>query len=118
MGEVDDEKNPGMEFQGPKRILTVGQKPPRGAKPVFAMPFWIPGLGFRATIIDIWESHKQEYLLLKKPSIDEILYHRTVLDSIMMCKEKPHNVKNKLRWIHIPTNNVSKAFYTGSEKGY
>jgi ankyrin repeat protein len=115
MGVTDNEK-PGTEFRGPKRAPIVAQVPTRNAKPVFSMPFWIPGVGFRATIVDIWESEEQECLLLKKPRIEEILYHRAVLDSIMTSKEKPDGVKNKLRWVHIPTNNVSELPLSGIRK--
>jgi hypothetical protein len=85
------------------------------AKPVFTMPSWVPGLGFRATIVDIWESEAktdcgdtevQECLLLKKPKVDEILYNKAIVDAIMKY-DKPMGAKEKVRWIHLPTNNVS-----------
>jgi hypothetical protein len=85
------------------------------AKPVFTMPSWVPGLGFKATIIDIWESEAktdygetevQECLLLKEPNVDEILYHKAIIDAIMKCDAKPTGTKEKVRWIHLPTNNV------------
>jgi len=111
MGGLDSEK-PGMEFHGPKRSLRIDWEKlkavaPLLAKPVFSMPFWIPGVGFRATIIDFWETNNQECLLLKKPRIEEILYHKAVLDGIMTPPGKPEKKENKLRWIHLPTNNVS-----------
>jgi ankyrin repeat protein len=112
MGATDSEK-PGMEFHGPKRNLpatgkeTKASPEPLLAKPVFSMPFWIPGVGFRATIIDFWETDNQERLLLKKPRIEEILYHKAVLDGIMTPHGKTEKRENKLRWIHLPTNNVS-----------
>ena len=86
------------------------------AKPVFTMPSWVPGLGFKATIIDIWESEAktdygetevQECLLLKEPKVDEILYHKAIIDAIMKYDAKPTGAKQKVRWIHLPTNNVS-----------
>ena len=86
------------------------------AKPVFTMPSWIPGLGFHATIVDIWESEAktdyeeteiQECLLLKEPKVDEILYHKAIIDAIMKYDAKPTGAKEKVRWIHLPTNNVS-----------
>jgi len=85
------------------------------AKPVFTMPSWVPGLGFKATIIDIWESEAktdygeieiQECLLLKEPKVDEILYHKAIIDAIMKYDAKPTGAKQKVRWIHLPTNNV------------
>jgi hypothetical protein len=111
MGGLDSEK-PGMEFHGPKRSLRIDWEKSKAvapllAKPVFSMPFWIPGVGFRATIIDFWETNNQECLLLKKPRIEEILYHKAVLDGIMTPPGKPEKKENKLRWIHLPTNNVS-----------
>jgi len=110
MGGIDSEK-PGMEFHGPKRSLPpIGKTKavtPLLAKQVFSTPFWIPGVGFRATIIDFWEAGNQECLLLKKPRIEEILYHKAVLDGIMKPNGKSEKKKNKLRWIHLPTNNVS-----------
>jgi ankyrin repeat protein len=111
MGGTDSEK-PGMEFHGPKRnLLVVGRETkatpePVLAKPVFSMPYWVPGVGFRATIIDFWEADNQECLLLKKPRIEEILYHKAVLDGIMTPPGEPEERENKLRWIHLPTNNV------------
>lgn len=86
------------------------------AKPVFTMPSWIPGLGFHATIVDIWESEAktdyeetvfQECLLLKEPKVDEILYHKAIIDAIMKYDAKPTGAREKVRWIHLPTNNVS-----------
>ncbi|KAF8859524.1 ankyrin [Acephala macrosclerotiorum] len=106
--EIDSTKT-GMEFRGPKRIPGAAQTPRLGAKPVFQMPFWIPGVGFRATVVDFWESEEQECLLLRRPRIEDILHHRGVLDSIMTSRSKPDIVKNKLRWIHIPTNNMTWA---------
>jgi ankyrin repeat protein len=112
LGTTDSEK-PGTEFRGPKRSVIIAGKEPKAslesllAKPVFSMPFWIPGVGFRATIIDFWEADDQECLLLKKPRIEEILYHKAVLDGIMKRPGKPEKGENKLRWIHLPTNNVS-----------
>ncbi|KAH6667730.1 ankyrin repeat-containing domain protein [Halenospora varia] len=111
--ESTDIEQPGMEFRGPKKksqIASSIQEPQQAAKPVFSMPYWIPGVGFRATIVDIWESKDQEYLLLKKPRIEEILYHKAVLDSIMTPPGGPAiKEKDKLRWIHIPANNMTWA---------
>ncbi len=133
--EVSRDK-PGMVFKGPKKFklasekqsseATGAQEKPRTAKPasggaespgavqyirkakpVFTMPSWNPGLGFRATIVDIWESDDEECLLWKQPKIDEILYYKAGLDAVMACKDKPQMSKNKVRWVHLPTNNVS-----------
>lgn len=82
----------------------------RNAKPVFTMPSWIPGLGFHATIVDIWDDKDQECLLLKQPKVDEILYHKAVLDAIMKYEGKPAKATDKVRWIHLPTNNVSLLY--------
>ncbi|KAE9378683.1 hypothetical protein N431DRAFT_325760 [Stipitochalara longipes BDJ] len=103
-----------MEFRGPKRSLPPDGKETKAAapllaKPVFSTPFWIPGVGFRATIIDFWETGNQERLLLKKPRIEEILYHKAVLDGIMTPPGKAEQKENKLRWIHLPTNNMTWA---------
>ncbi|RDW56403.1 hypothetical protein BP6252_14169 [Coleophoma cylindrospora] len=111
MGVTDSEK-PGTEFRGPKRSVAPKRKESKVvetvlAKPVFSMPSWIPGVGFRASIIDIWEADNQECLLLKKPKIDEILYHKAVLDGIMTPPGATDKKENKLRWIHIPTNNMT-----------
>ncbi|KAE9382220.1 hypothetical protein N431DRAFT_394088 [Stipitochalara longipes BDJ] len=90
----------------------------RKAKPVFTMPSWVPGLGFKATIVDIWESEAttdygeievQECLLLKEPKVDEILYHKAIIDAIMNYDAKPMAAKEKVRWIHLPTNNMTWA---------
>lgn len=102
------------KFRGPKKIReknmeAVGQSAPKGAKPVFAMPYWIPGVGFRATLLDIWDSEGHECLWLKKPRIEEILYPPTETEqgSITRDKDGPHNCK--VNWIHIPSNNVSRT---------
>jgi hypothetical protein len=108
MAGIDIEKT-GMEFRGRKRMSGLAQTPTIGAKPVFEMTFWNPGVGFRATVVDIWEFEEQEYLLLKKPRIEDILHHKGALDTILRYRGKPASVNNKLRWIHIPTNNVSKV---------
>jgi len=99
----------GMEFPGPKSnsAFLAGDLAPR-AKSIFAMPFWNPGVGFRATVVDIWNSDDQEYLMLRRPKIEDILHNRGALDWMMASESKPGYVENKLRWIHIPVNNVSE----------
>ncbi|RDW58477.1 hypothetical protein BP5796_12407 [Coleophoma crateriformis] len=107
MRDTDSEK-PGTEFRGPKRNVAPVQKEPKVfAKSVFSMPFWIPGVGFRASILDIWETNNEEWLLQKKPKIEKLLYHKAVLDGIMTPSGKTDKRENKLRWIHIPTNNMT-----------
>jgi ankyrin repeat protein len=97
----------------PENAVKVFPKTTRSkkAKPVFTMPSWVPGLGFRATIVDIWESEAetevQECLLWKEPKVDEILYKEAIIDAIMKYDAKPTGAKEKVRWIHLPTNNVS-----------
>jgi len=102
----------------PLRVLP--KTGPHKAKPVFTMPSWIPGLGFNATIVDIWDSEEeseyQECLLLKEPKVDEILYHKGVIDAVMKYEAKPTMARNKVRWIHLPTNNASPALIIRSMK--
>lgn len=107
--KIQETDRVGMEFLGPKLNSTIlaPDSSPR-AKSVFAMPFWNPGVGFHATIVDIWNSEDQEYILLKRPKIEDILHDRWALDRLMMSRSKPKNSSNKLRWIHVPVNNVSQ----------
>jgi hypothetical protein len=99
----------GMEFLGATRNSNfLARDLPRKAKSVFAMPFWNPGVGFRATIVDIWDIDDQEYLMLTRPNIEDILYNREALDWMMTSKSERVGALNKLRWIHIPVNNVSQ----------
>lgn len=98
--------------RGAQPVLPRVKPALRNAKPVFTMPSWIPGLGFHATIVDIWDDKDQECLLLKQPKVDEILYHKAVLDAIMKHEGKPAKATDKVRWIHLPTNNVSLLLFT------
>jgi len=92
-----------MEFHGPREIyplLVKKQKPlqSRFSQNQFSqMPFWIPGVGFRATIIDFWETDNEERLLLKKLELRRFLYHKAVLDDIMT----PHGKTEKGEQIEV-----------------
>jgi hypothetical protein len=125
MGIKDSEKT-GAQFYGPKRSATIAGKETKAAsevllaKPVFSLPFWVPGVGFRANIIDFWDAGDQECMLLKRPWVEEILFRKGVLDGIMKGPGKSERSENKLRWIHLPINNVSiiSSLFSSSEDHY
>ncbi len=74
------------------------------AKPVFESPKWNPGLKFYAKIVDFLDMKEQEHVLVKDLAIDDLLYKNDAIKETMDEFEKGYH--RKLRWIHLPTNNV------------
>jgi ankyrin repeat protein len=93
-------------FPGP--LITRQSQDSKRARPVFDSPKWNPGLKFRATIVDFLEKGEQEYILVKDLQIDDLLYKKGALDETMGTMEAGYEVK--LRWIHLPANNVCRNF--------
>lgn len=80
------------------------------AKRVFASPTWNPGLGFKATISDFLQKDGDEYILIKSLLIDDLLYRKGAVDELMKLKEpKGSSYSKNLRWIHLPSNNMTWA---------
>jgi hypothetical protein len=106
MGTISKDK-PRMVFQGPKRTVFGSENQSREAKPVFRTPSWIPGLGFHATAVDIWECEEQEFLSLKQLAVEDILHVKAALKAAMNFEHKPSMAQEKVKWFHLPANNVS-----------
>jgi ankyrin repeat protein len=83
------------------------------AKPVFESPKWNPGLKFPASIVDFLDFEGQEYVLVKDLPIDDLLYKRDAIKDKMARESK---YKFKLRWIHLPANNVCHSFESHIEE--
>jgi ankyrin repeat protein len=93
-------------FPGP--LVAQRPQPPRPegqkAKPVFELPKWNPGLKFYAKIVDFLQKDEQEHVLVKDLAIDDLLYKTEPIKETMDDLEVGY--ARKLRWIHLPTNNV------------
>jgi ankyrin repeat protein len=100
------EKPASSPFPGP--LITKqpqeSQSRTKRVRPVFESPKWNPGLNFRASIVDFLEKNEQEYVLIKDLPIDDLLYKEGGIAEAM--KEKGADYTLKLRWIHLPANNV------------
>jgi len=99
-------------FQGPMTSLQLpGPVPVRPkARSVFESPKWNPGLKFRAKIVDFLEEGEQEHVLVKDLEIDDLLYKRDSIVEVMNMQGGDYT--RKLRWIHLPTNNVRHTLQT------
>lgn len=80
------------------------------AKPVFELPIWNPGLKFHAKIVDFLEKGQQEYVLVKDLAIDDLLYKEGAIEDTMNTSGETY--EKKLRWIHLPTNNVCHTVHS------
>jgi len=85
------------------------QSPTKRVRPAFESPKWNPGLNFRASIVDFLEKNEQEYVLIKDLPIDDLLYKEGGIAEAM--NEKGADYTLKLRWIHLPANNVRHNLY-------
>ena len=90
----------------PQHLEPESQK----AKPVFESPKWNPGLKFYAKIVDFLEINEQEHVLVKELAIDDLLYKTEAIKETM--DNLPAGYDRKLRWIHLPTNNVRHTLYS------
>jgi hypothetical protein len=98
-------------FPGPVvgKQLQIPEPERRKAKPVFESPKWNPGLKFYAKIVDFLEMNEQEHVLVKDLPIDDLLYKTEAIKETMDDQEVGYD--RKLRWIHLPTNNVRRTLH-------
>jgi ankyrin repeat protein len=103
----------------PEELLSCPEKgkPTGKARSVYSSPIWNPGLSFKADIIDFLVKDDEEYVKMERIKIDDLLYRESVLDEVMKteCVEngtvskQDNKLKLSVRWIHLPSNNVSKV---------
>jgi ankyrin repeat protein len=115
--ECKTEQQVSGPFPGPgvsKQIQPLQPESERPtAKSVYELPKWNPGLKFHAKIVDFLAKDQQEYVLVKDLGIDELLYKTGAMEDTMKLSDKTY--ERKLRWIHLPTNNVCHTVHIKSQ---
>lgn len=74
---------------------------------VYSSIDWNPGLGFKATVVDVLGNEDDlvnEVVITARVEMNDLLYRDGAVDEIM--KDRGSRDEKTLRWIHIPTNNV------------
>jgi ankyrin repeat protein len=107
---LENKQQTGSPVEGPylSKKPQASESLPKKAKPVFESPQWNPGLKFRASIVDFLDIEDREHIKIRDLLIDDLLYKDGAIDAKMDEKGLIDSKKGKLklRWIHLPANNV------------